>query len=53
MKKYYIIFYRYEDSKTWHHSGLDINKDSLIASLENRPYIDKKSFIIKDVDLPS
>ena len=52
MKTYYMIFYRYLDSKTWQHSGLDTNQERLRKAIESRPYVDIKSFVIKEVALP-
>lgn len=52
MTKYYIIFYRYQNSKTWQHSGLDTDQIRLRTAIENRPYVDLKSIHIKEVELP-
>lgn len=52
MKTYYIVFYRYEGTKTWNHSGLDTDKERLLENLKARTYIDVKSFVVKEVELP-
>ena len=52
IKKYYIGFYRYDDSKTWQRTNLNEDEKELRAYLENLQYIDKFSINIRNIELP-
>lgn len=51
MKKYYIGFFKYEDSQVYMRSMLSENKEELIAYLESVDYVDKSTIQIKEIEL--
>ncbi len=51
-KKYYIGFYRYEDTKTWVNTRLNEDREELEKYLNGLLYIDKFSINIKEIELP-
>jgi hypothetical protein len=51
MKKYYIGFFKYEDSKVYMRSMLSENENDLRTYLEGVDYIDKSTIQIKEIEL--
>lgn len=50
---YYMIFYKYQNSKTWQHSGLHTDSNELLKAILARPYIDPETVIVKTIILPN
>lgn len=51
MKKYYIGFFKYEDSKVYMRSMLSESKEDLQLYLESVDYVDKSTIQIKEIEL--
>lgn len=51
-KKYYIGFFKYEDSKVWMRSHLSLDEKELYDYLNNVEYVDKKTIQIREIILP-
>ena len=49
---YYIIFYRFLDTKTWQRTHINQDKQYLIDFVANIPYIDTTTITIKEIELP-
>ncbi len=52
VKTYYIVFFRYLDSKLWQRSNLSEDKKALEDSVKNKDYIDLTSVNVREIKLP-
>ncbi len=49
---YYIVFFRYIDSKIWQRTNLGLNKKELEDSVKIKDYIDLESINVREIKLP-
>jgi hypothetical protein len=49
---YYIIFYRFLDTKTWQRTHVNPDKQYLIDFVSNIAYIDPSTITLKEIELP-
>lgn len=52
MVNYYMGFFRYDDAKIWNKTNLYLEKKELEEYLNDLQYVDKKSIIVKTIELP-
>ena len=51
-KKWFIGFFRYDDSKLWNRTNLRETKLDVETYLNSLDYVDKTSINVKEIELP-
>lgn len=51
-KTYYIGFFKYDDSKIWQKTSLNLDQKQLEEYLNGLQYVDKTTINIREIQLP-